>query len=206
MSVNKVILVGNVGKDPDIRYLDNHICVANLTLATSDRGYVAQNGTQVPERTEWHNIVCWRRLAEFAEKYIQKGTQVFIEGRITTRDYTDQTGQKRYRTEIVADNIQLTGRRQDNPNAPQGGYQGGQGGYQTPQQNQGSYQGAGYQTPQNNGYQQQNYQPQGGGFQQPAQGGGFQQSQPAQNPAPQAPMDFPAQEDFNDTDANDLPF
>ena len=204
MSFNKVLILGNTAAAPEVRHLDGGSVVANFRVATSEV-FTDRSGNRT-ERTEWHNIVCWRRLAEFAEKYIQKGTQVFIEGRITTRDYTDQTGQKRYRTEIVADNIQLTGRRQDNPNAPQGGYQGGQGGYQTPQQNQGSYQGAGYQTPQNNGYQQQNYQPQGGGFQQPAQGGGFQQSQPAQNPAPQAPMDFPAQDDFNDTDANDLPF
>ena len=64
MSVNKVILIGNVGKDPDVRYLDNHVCVANLTLATTERGYTAQNGTQVPDRTEWHNLVFWRGLAE----------------------------------------------------------------------------------------------------------------------------------------------
>ena len=191
MSFNKVLILGNTAAAPEVRHLDGGGVVANFRVATSEV-FTDRSGNRT-ERTEWHNIVCWRRLAEFAEKYIQKGTQVFIEGRITTRDYTDQTGQKRYRTEIVADNIQLTGRRQDNPNAPQGGYQGGQGGYQTPQ---------------NNGFQQQSYQSQGGGYQQQnyQPQGGYQQSQPAQNPAPQAPVDFPAQEDFNDTDANDLPF
>ena len=191
MSFNKVLILGNTAAAPEVRHLDGGSVVANFRVATSEV-FTDRSGNRT-ERTEWHNIVCWRRLAEFAEKYIQKGTQVFIEGRITTRDYTDQTGQKRYRTEIVADNIQLTGRRQDNPNAPQGGYQGGQGGYQTPQ---------------NNGFQQQSYQSQGGGYQQQnyQPQGGYQQSQPAQNPAPQAPVDFPAQEDFNDTDANDLPF
>lgn len=72
MSVNKVILIGNVGKDPDVRYLENNVCVANFTLATTERGYTTQSGIQIPDKTEWHNIVVWRGLAEIAEKYVRK--------------------------------------------------------------------------------------------------------------------------------------
>lgn len=107
MSVNKVILIGNVGKDPEVRYLDSGVAVANLTLATSDRAYTLQNGTQVPERTEWHNIVLWRGLAETAEKYVHKGDKLYIEGKIRTRSYDDSTGAKRYITEIFADSMEM---------------------------------------------------------------------------------------------------
>ena len=100
MSVNKVILVGNVGKDPDIRYFDNGSAVVNFPLATTERGYTAANGTQVPDRTEWHNIVCWRGLAKVAEQFVKKGTQLYIEGRIRTRSYDDQNGVKRYVVDI----------------------------------------------------------------------------------------------------------
>lgn len=160
MSFNKVLILGNTAAAPEVRHLDGGSVVANFRVATSEV-FTDRSGNRT-ERTEWHNIVCWRRLAEFAEKYIQKGTQVFVEGRITTREYTDQTGQKRYRTEIVADNIQLTGRRPEGQGAqPQGGYQ----------------------------------QP----YQRPVQ--------PAPQPAAQpAPQDFPAMDDFNDTESNDLPF
>ena len=107
MSVNKVILIGNVGRDPEVRYLDNGVAVATLTLATSERGYTLQNGTQVPERTEWHNIVLWRGLAEVAEKYVHKGDKLYIEGKIRTRSYDDQNGVKRYVVEIFADNMEM---------------------------------------------------------------------------------------------------
>lgn len=107
MSVNKVILIGNVGKDPDVRYLDNHVCVANLTLATTERGYTAQNGTQVPDRTEWHNLVFWRGLAETVEKYVHKGDKLYIEGNIRNRSYDDQNGVKRYVTEIFVDSMEM---------------------------------------------------------------------------------------------------
>lgn len=110
MSVNKVILVGNVGKDPEVRYLEKNVAVANFTLATTERGYTMQNGTQVPDRTEWHNIVAWRGLAEIAEKYIRKGSQLYIEGKIQTRSW-ERDGVKRYTTEIYADNIQMLGRK-----------------------------------------------------------------------------------------------
>ena len=109
MSVNKVILLGNVGKDPEVRYLDNGVAVATITLATTERGYTLQNGTQVPDRTEWHNIVAWRGLAEIAEKYIKKGTQLYIEGKITTRKW-EKDGVTRYPTEIIAESIELLGK------------------------------------------------------------------------------------------------
>src|SRR5690554_6013081 len=111
MSVNKVILVGNVGKDPEMKYFDNDVAKASFSLATSERGYTTSSGTQVPERTEWHNIVCWRGLAQIAEKFVKKGTQLYIEGKIRSRSYDDQNGVKRYITEIVADNLELLGRR-----------------------------------------------------------------------------------------------
>lgn len=111
MSVNKVILIGNVGKDPEIKYFDNDNAKANFPLATSERGYTAANGTQVPERTEWHNIVCWRGLAQIVEKFVKKGTQLYIEGKIRSRSYDDQNGVKRYITEIYADNLEMLSRK-----------------------------------------------------------------------------------------------
>lgn len=115
MSVNKVILVGNVGRDPEVRYVSQDTPVANFTLATTERGYTAQNGTQVPERTEWHNIVAWRGLAKLTENYIRKGSSLYIEGKLRTRNYQDQNGNTRYVTEIYADEIQLLGKK------PEGG-------------------------------------------------------------------------------------
>ena len=129
MSLNKVMLIGNVGRDPEVRYLDQGAAqngqstkVATFTLATTDR-YRDRSG-EVRENTEWHNLVLWRQLADLAERYIRKGSQIYVEGRIRTRSYTDQQGMKKYMTEIVADNVQLLGRR-DGEGAPamQGGYQ-----------------------------------------------------------------------------------
>jgi single-strand DNA-binding protein len=117
MSVNKVILVGNVGKDPEVRYLEKNVAVARFPLATTERGYTMQNGTQVPDRTEWHNIVAWRGLAEIVEKYVKKGSQLYIEGKIQTRSW-EKDGIKRYTTEIYAENIQLLGKRSDLPEEP----------------------------------------------------------------------------------------
>lgn len=107
MSLNKVMLIGNVGKDPDVRYLDSGVAVATFPLATTERGYRLQNGTEVPERTEWHNVVLWRGLAETVEKYVHKGDKLFIEGKIRTRSYDDQNGVKRYITEVFADNMEM---------------------------------------------------------------------------------------------------
>ena len=117
MSVNKVILVGHVGADPEVRYLEKGVCVARLRMATTERGYTAANGAEVPERTEWHNIVLWRGLAEIAEKYVRKGTQIYIEGKLRTSQWNDQAGVTHQRTEIVADSMELLGGRRDNNNA-----------------------------------------------------------------------------------------
>lgn len=116
MSVNKVILIGNVGKDPEVRYFDDGSARANFPLATSERGYTMANGTVVPERTEWHNIVCWRGLAQVIEKYVRKGDPLYIEGKIRTRSYDDQNGVKRYVTEINAENIEFLARRSPSSN------------------------------------------------------------------------------------------
>ncbi|NQU55133.1 MAG: single-stranded DNA-binding protein [Bacteroidetes bacterium] len=102
MSVNKVILVGNVGKDPEIRHLDSGVAVASFSLATSE-SYNAKNGERVTT-TEWHNIVLWRGLAEVVEKYVKKGSKLFIEGKITSRQY-EKDGVTKYFTEIVANNM-----------------------------------------------------------------------------------------------------
>ncbi len=115
MSINKVILIGNVGKDPEVRHLESNVSVANFTLATSEN-YTNKSGEKVTT-TEWHNIVCWRSLANLAENYIKKGSQIFIEGRIRTRSYDAQDGSKRYITEIYADAIQLLGKKGDSGQA-----------------------------------------------------------------------------------------
>ena len=111
MSVNKVILVGNVGKDPEVRYLEKGVAVARFPLATSET-YKSRDGERVTA-TVWHNIVLWRGLAETAEKYVKKGSQLYIEGKIRTRSYDDRDGNKRYMTEIVADQMQMMGKRSD---------------------------------------------------------------------------------------------
>ncbi len=117
MSLNKVQLIGNVGKDPEVRYLDSGVAVATFPLATTDRAYTLANGTQVPERTEWHNIVLWRGLAETAEKYVHKGDKLYIEGKIRSRSYDDQNGVKRYVTEIFGDNMEMLTPRNVQPAA-----------------------------------------------------------------------------------------
>lgn len=107
MSLNKVILIGNVGRDPDVRYFDSGAAVASFPLATSERGYTLANGTVVPERTEWHNIVVRRDLVSFVEKWVKKGSGLYVEGKIRTRSYDDQSGVKRYVTEIHADRVEF---------------------------------------------------------------------------------------------------
>ena len=113
MSVNKVILVGNVGKDPEIRHLDTGVAVANFPLATSE-SYTAKNGEKVTT-TEWHNIVMYRKLAEIAGEYLKKGRPVYIEGRLQTRKWQTKEGQDRYSTEIIADNMQMLGGKDSSP-------------------------------------------------------------------------------------------
>ena len=137
MSINKVILVGNVGKDPEIRHLQGGASVATITLATSER-YRDRNG-ETREMTEWHTVIAWRQLAELAENYIRKGSQIYVEGRIRSRSWDDQNGQKRYVTEIQADTIQLLGRRSDNPASQQGSQQSQQPRYNQPSYGQPSY-------------------------------------------------------------------
>ena len=112
MSVNKVILVGNVGKDPEIRYLDENTAVCKFSLATSEV-YRNREGEKVTQ-TEWHDSVLGRVLAQVAEKYVKKGSQLYLEGRIRSRSYDDRDGNKRYITEIVGDNMQMLGRKPDN--------------------------------------------------------------------------------------------
>lgn len=112
MSLNKVMLIGNVGQEPVVRYLDSGVCVATFSLATTERGYTLQNGTQVPERTEWHNIVVWRKQAEFVEKYVHKGDKLYVEGKIQSRSYDDKQGVRRYVVEIMTETVDLLTSRQ----------------------------------------------------------------------------------------------
>ena len=131
------MLIGNVGRDPEVRYLDQGAAqsgqstkVATFTLATTDR-YRDRNG-EVRENTEWHNLVLWRQLADLAEKFIRKGSQIYVEGHLRTRSYTDQQGVKKFVTEVVADNVQLLGRREGEGLQPAaGGYAPASSGYQS---------------------------------------------------------------------------
>src|SRR5574344_1834157 len=104
MSLNKVMLIGNVGRDPEVRHLESGVVTASFTLATTER-YKDRNGEQ-KEQTEWHNIVCWRSLAEIAEKYVRKGSSLYVEGKIRNRSYNDKEGNTKYITEILADSFQ----------------------------------------------------------------------------------------------------
>ena len=114
--VNKVILVGNLGKDPEVRYLDNGVAVANFSLATTEN-YKNKAGDRVSQ-TEWHNIVLWRGLAEVAEKYLKKGASVYVEGKIKTRKWEDKEGNIRYNTEILADNMTMLGGKKSQDDSP----------------------------------------------------------------------------------------
>lgn len=116
--MNKVMLIGNVGKEPDVKYYDADQAVAQFPLATTERGYVLQNGTRVPDRTDWHNIVMWGNLAKIAEKYVHKGDKLYLEGRIRYRYYDDKKGQRRFVTEIYADNMELLTSRQAQQQQP----------------------------------------------------------------------------------------
>jgi single-strand DNA-binding protein len=110
MSINKVILVGNVGKDPDVRYLESRVPVCTIPIATNET--YTKNGERI-KNTEWHNVVLWRKLAEVAEKYVKKGDLLYIEGKIRSRNYEDKEGNKRFVTEIVADSMQMLGKRSE---------------------------------------------------------------------------------------------
>lgn len=105
LGVNKAIILGNCGAAPELRYTNSGVAVCNFNLATSDRWTDGEGNKQ--ESTEWHSIVCWKRLAEVASEYIKKGTQVYVEGKITTKSWEDKDGVKRYKTEIIANNCQI---------------------------------------------------------------------------------------------------
>ena len=218
MSLNKVMLIGNVGSDPEVRYLENNpqnpgnnVKVATIRLATTER-YRDRNG-ELRENTEWHSVVLWRNNADVAEKFVHKGSQIYIEGKLRTRQWTDQSGNKRYTTEVVADTLQLLGKRQDGDGSQaQGAYQGGyQGSYQGPSQ-------GGYQGPSQSGYSQpQPQRPAQPAYQspsapQPVQGGPAP-AQPASagNPYPAQSAPQPANPAYQgplpaDEPADDLPF
>ena len=138
--INKVILIGNVGQDPEIRYVGDPSSttkVATIRLATTER-YKDRSGV-LQEHTEWHSVVAWRGTADVVEKYVKKGTQIYVEGRLRTRSWDDQGGNKRYSTEILADTLQLLGRRSDNPGSGAYPQPAGSGAYQ-PSQPQAQYQ------------------------------------------------------------------
>jgi len=142
--INKVIIVGNCGNDPETRYTPGGSAITNISVATSDSWKDKQTGQQ-QERTEWHRIVFFNRLAEIAGEYLRKGSQVYVEGRLQTRKWQDQSGQDRYTTEIVANEMQMLGGRGEG-----GGMPGGQ-------------QGGGYSAQNTGGYGQQNQAPQSAG-------------------------------------------
>jgi len=116
MSVNKVILLGYVGKDPEVKEFETGK-VAKITIATTEKGYKLKSGKEVPDRTEWHNIMLWGGLAETAEKYVKKGMQVYIEGKIQNRSWADKEGITHYITEVVASDLQMLGKREDGAKA-----------------------------------------------------------------------------------------
>ncbi|MCW3170965.1 single-stranded DNA-binding protein [Shewanella subflava] len=220
--VNKVILVGNLGKDPEVRYMPNGNAVANFTVATSE-SWKDQQG-QLQERTEWHNIVMYRRLAEVAGEYLKKGSKVYLEGKLQTSKWQDQTtGQDRYKTEINAMEMQMldsrnSGAGQDNtqydqapaPRAPQAPRPAAQPQYNQGGINQGAPQGGYQQAPAQGGYAQQNKP----APQQPAYApkpqapqGNYQPQQnaaPAQRPAPQPAQNFTP--DLDEGWDDDIPF
>lgn len=168
--INKVILIGNLGQDPEVRFTPSGTAVANLNLATSDTWMDRQSG-QRQERTEWHRVVLFNKTAEIAQQYLKKGSKVYIEGRLQTRKWQDQNGQDRYSTEIVANDMQMLDSRGgvfQGGGAPQGGYA-----QQAPAQQAPPQQNYGQNLPQQGGYPPQGGAPQRGG--QPA---------PQQQPAP----------------------
>jgi single-strand DNA-binding protein len=188
--INKVIIVGNIGGDPDVRYMPNGNAVTNVTIATSETWKDKQTG-QNQERTEWHRVVFFNRLGEIAGEYLRKGSKVYVEGALRTRKWQGQDGTDRYTTEIVASEMQMLDSR---GGSNEGGYQ-----QQAPQQQQGGYQ---QQAPQQQAAPQQNYQQQAP-QQQAAPKQNFQQA-PAQ-PAPQQAPAAQAAPNFDDFD-DDIPF
>ena len=118
--INKVILIGNVGADPEVRSLEGGVKVARIRIATTERIYNRQS-QEAREHTEWHSVTLWRNLADVADRFIRKGSQVYVEGRIRSRDWTDEAGNKRFAIEIMADDLKLLGRKQEGTGAPLSG-------------------------------------------------------------------------------------
>ena len=174
--INKVILVGNVGVDPEVRSLESGTKVARVRLATTERLFDRQ-ANETKEHTEWHTVTLWRGLADVVDRYVRKGSQLYIEGRLRTREWTDRDNNKRYSTEILADDMKLLGRRGDAPQQEQAAPQ------PSPYQSAGYGQSVGY--GQSAGYGQAERQTYGA---------------PQNTPAPQAPVTPPAD------DPDDLPF
>lgn len=188
--INKVILIGNLGADPEVKYMPSGNAVTNVNLATSESWKDKQSG-QMQERTEWHKVVFFNRLAEIAGEYLRKGSKVYIEGSLRTRKWQDQSGQDRYTTEIVASEMQML----------DGNSQGGS----TAQNNYQQPQGGGQQAPQGGQRPQQRPQPQGG-YQQGHQQGGHQQIPQQQGNAQggfyEGANNAPGMDQFDD----DIPF
>ena len=105
--MNKVILIGNVGVDPEVRYYEADSCVARVRMATTEKGYVLQNGTRVPDRTDWHNLVFYRKLAKVVEQYVHKGDKLYVDGRLQYTQYDDKRGIQRTAVEIIVDNMEM---------------------------------------------------------------------------------------------------
>ncbi|CCH47508.1 single-stranded DNA-binding protein [Pseudodesulfovibrio piezophilus] len=186
-SMNKVILIGRLGRDPELSYTPNGQARAKFSVAT-DEGYRDRQTGQKVERTEWHNVVAWRQTAEFCGNYLTKGRLIMVEGKLQTRKWQDQnTGQDRYMTEIVADNVQGLDRAPDGQQAAQGGHQGGY-------QQQNNYQQQGQQAPQaqQQSYQQQNTQ--------------YQQQNPNQGQPQQAEEDLGPAFPSEASGMDDVPF
>ncbi len=173
--VNKVILVGNVGQDPEVRTLETGVKVARVRMATTERMFNRQTN-ETTEHTEWHTVTLWRGLAEVVDKYVRKGSQIYVEGRLRSRDW-EKDGVKHYAVEVVADDMKLLGRRAES--APQGGYQ-----QSAPSQ-----------------YSQGGYQHGAPSYQQPAPAPAYAQPAPAPQPVPQ-----PAAPVMTAEDPDDLPF
>ena len=184
--INKVILLGNVGADPEIRTLETGTKVARLRIATTERIFNRQT-QETKEHTEWHTVVLWRGLADVADKYVRKGSQLYIEGKIRSNEWTDKDGGKRYGIEIVADDMKLLGRRGDAPAGGGAGYGSGNAGsgYGNP--------GAGYGTS-------------GSGYGTGSSAPSYSAQAPASSPAPARPAAAPVPEPLPVDDPDDLPF
>lgn len=200
--INKVIIVGNLGQDPEVKFMPNGSAVANFTVATSETWKDKQTGEQ-KEKTEWHRIVMYQRLAEIAGEYLKKGSKVYLEGRLQTRKWQNQQGADQYTTEIIANDMQMLDSRGQ---GGQGGYQQQQGGgFNQSQQQSGGFNKPEQSAPQQGGYNQapQQAAPQQGGFNQQAQQqGGFNQQAPQKLPTMAQQEAQQGGQEFDD----DIPF